>query len=113
MKEIILDSEVILPEKVTLEVYNVGTENQPSYVLNETTARYILATHTKCSSCENPTPKSRTHCEECSSKISLENYKNKVFREWDGVTPLCLYNSSTYFFDEDGLQDYIVENDLH
>lgn len=40
-----------------------------------------------------------------------KNYESKPFKEWDGITPLCLYDDSKFFFSEDDITDYLYEDD--
>ena len=53
MEKIILEKDVILPNKETIEVYNLGTVQQPRYVVTEKTVRKELSTHKVCESCGN------------------------------------------------------------
>lgn len=106
---ILLEKDVVLPSKETIEVYNIGTAEIPIYIVTEHTVRRELSTHKICEGCGEVLEK-RTYCQTCSSKKSAENYFKKTFKEWDGETPLVIYNDDTYFFDEESLQDYIEEN---
>ena len=105
----LLKEDVILPQKETIEVYNVGTAESPRYIVTEKSAREALATHSECSTCGHTYRKS-SYCENCSDKRAVERYQNKPFKEWDGETPLCIYNTDQYFFSEEDLQDYIEDN---
>ena len=109
-KEIILEKDVKLPIKQIIEVYNLGTESNPSYVLTEKTARYRLSTHKNCENCGSVMSKT-SYCQSCYSKKQSEKYIQKPFKEWDGETPLVIYNSDIYFFDEEDIQNYLEEKD--
>ena len=52
-KKIILEKDVILPNKETIEVCNLGTVENPRYVVTENTVRKELSTHKVCESCGN------------------------------------------------------------
>jgi len=43
--KIILEEDVILPEKETIEVFNIGTKLEPRYIISESTVRKELSTH--------------------------------------------------------------------
>lgn len=77
----------------------------------EQDARYDGCTHNKCD-CGEIKEKFYTRCFSCRNKKEQENYENLEFKEWDYETPLCLYKSDTYFFDEDSVFDYCEENDI-
>lgn len=104
MEKIILEKDVILPNKETIEVYNLGTVQQPRYVVHESRARKELSTHNVCESCGNNIIKN-SYCHPCYESKNNERYLNKEFKEWDGKTPLVIYNSDEYFTEE-----YLPEN---
>lgn len=51
-------------------------------------------------------------CDDCRSKKQQENYLKLPLIEWDGVTPLCLYNEDKYFFDEDDIVMYCEDSEI-
>lgn len=108
MEKIILEKDVILPNKETIEVYNLGTAQQPRYIVTEQTVRKELSTHKLCGDCGSTIEKN-SYCHSCYESKNKDNYLKKEFKEWDGKTPLIIYNSDEYFFDEDSLLDYIEE----
>lgn len=110
MEKIILEKDVILPNKETIEVYNLGTVKNPRYVVTENTVRKELSTHKVCESCGNNISK-HSYCYPCYESKNKDNYFKKEFKEWDGKTPLVIYNSDEYFFDGDSVLDYIEENE--
>jgi RNA polymerase subunit RPABC4/transcription elongation factor Spt4 len=110
-EKIILEKDVILPPKETIEVYNLGTAQAPQYIVSEKTALYTLMTHKICENCGNIVGKN-SYCRPCSEKRQNENYLKKEFREWDGETPLVIYNSDFYLFDLDDLTECIAENGI-
>lgn len=107
-EKIILESDVILPEKESIEVYNIGTKEKPHYILLEARARKELSTHIKCE-CGN-TYEKKSYCSPCADKRSRENYFKKPFMEWDGEVPVCY--DDTFFFDIDSIEEYLEENEL-
>jgi hypothetical protein len=109
-EKIILESDVVLPIKETIEVYNIGTKELPRYIVTEQTVRKELSTHKTCE-CGNIFHKN-SYCSPCYSKKSNENYNKKEYKEWDGQTPICLNHGDEYFFDEEDIESYLEDNDL-
>jgi len=108
-EKILLEKDVLVPIPEKMDVYKV--EGIPTrYFLSENSVRKNLATHKTCEECGD-TIKVRSFCRKCSEKKQNENYSKSKFLEWDGKTPLVIYNSDDYFFDEDSLIDYIEENE--
>ena len=107
----ILAKDVVLPQKETIEVFNLGTKEAPRYIVTENTVRRELSTHEECSSCGNIIEKNR-YCDFCQSKKESESYFKKPFREWDGETPVCIHNSDQYFWGSDEIDDYLEENEI-
>lgn len=106
----ILESDVVLPIKETIEVYNIGTKELPRYIVTEHTVRRELSTHKTCE-CGN-IYKKNSYCEPCASKRFQEGYQNKPYKYWDLETPLCLYSDDKYFFDIDDIETYLEDNNL-
>src|SRR6187402_1772068 len=109
-EKIILEKDVVLPPKETIEVYNLGTDKVPQYIVTEKTAIYKLTTHIECD-CGNVYARN-SYCSFCASKREKESYFKKPFKEWDGETAICIHNDDTYFWDEESIVDYIEENEL-
>jgi len=78
---------------------------------NEQTARYDGCTHRKCD-CGNLVEKHWLKCDECRAKTGVEKYRAMPFKEWDGKTPLCLFDTDTYFFSSDDIDYYCEENEI-
>lgn len=108
--KVILEADVVLPLKETIEVYNIGTKEFPRYIVTEHTARRELSTHKACE-CGN-IYKKNSYCDTCATKRTQEIYQNKPYKDWDLKTPICLYGSDEYFFDIDEVETYIEDNDL-
>jgi hypothetical protein len=109
-QKIILEADVVLPLKETIEVYNIGTKEHPRFIVTEQTVRKELSTHKTCD-CGNIYEKN-SYCDPCATKRSLENYCNKPFKVWDGTTPLCTWDNDTYLFDIESIEEYLEENEL-
>ena len=72
---------------------------------DEHMARWSSCTHHICD-CGEEVSKNWIKCEKCRHKKDVEKFRALESREWDGKTPLCLYNDDRYFFSEDELYDY-------
>ena len=78
---------------------------------DEHMARYSGCTHIDCKDCGKLIPvRGYTICDECRNKKDIEKYNTMPRLKWDGMTPLYSDAADEYFFDEDGLRDYMEEN---
>jgi len=77
----------------------------------ERRARYANSTHTKCE-CGNVITKTRTRCDECSSKSSHEYFLKLEEVEWDGESMMCIRNDDRFFSDMDEVYDYCEMDDI-
>lgn len=109
-----MNQKVILREDAEKMIEEVQssffTVNNHRYITKEL-AIYATITHDKCS-CGNLMRRGRLYCDECSSKKRDEVYWSKSYLEWDGKTPLVLFDTDIYFFGEDEIYDYIYNEDL-
>ena len=105
-KEILEESaEAARQETMTLWVSRNGRAYK-----EEDLARYDGCTHRRCK-CGNITKKHYTKCESCRDADNRERYLALPFEEWDKKTPLCIYGTDQYFFDESDIEDYCEDND--
>lgn len=109
-EKIILEADVVLPLKQTIEVYVLGTKEFPRYIVTEKTVRKELSTHKTCE-CGNVYEKN-SYCDPCATKRSNESYYKKKYKVWDGATPLCNWRDDKYFFDIESIEEYLEENEL-
>jgi len=109
-EKIILEKDVILPEKETIEVFNIGTKENPRYIVTEHTARKELATHKICEGCDSPIIKN-SFCRPCSEKKWEEAYFRLKFKEWNYEDFVYDRNSERYFQDENEIEEYLEENE--
>ena len=72
----------------------------------ERAARYSGCTHRECE-CGEIMDKMYTKCESCRARHARERYDARPKKEWDGITPLCDYDSGKFFFHDYDLHDYI------
>lgn len=75
---------------------------------DEHLARWNGCTQLACA-CGNLHDKGWTCCEACRKKARTARYQALPFAEWDGGTPLCLFEDDTYFFDADEVLDFCEE----
>lgn len=75
---------------------------------NEHLARWDGCTHMTCE-CGAVHEKGWTICETCRRKAKDVRYAALPVVEWDGKTPLCLFDDDKYFFSEDEVLDYCEE----
>lgn len=105
------DAEQLI-EQVNIDVWKVSDKK---YFLTKESAIDHVITNKKCE-CGNLMNKYNSKCYNCLNVDRKEEnekkYIRKPFQEWDGETPLCLYNDDKFFFSEDEVFDYLVENNL-
>jgi hypothetical protein len=78
----------------------------------ERMARNQSATHIKCDVCGEVREINRRWCEKCRQKQIDEHYDTLEFKEWDETTPVCIYDSDTYFWDIDDIDYYCDEHNI-
>lgn len=79
---------------------------------DEHMARYHGATHRQCDNPNHPPYELRGYCLACSDERSAARFGAMPKVEWDGKTPLALHDTDCYFFDEEELRDYLLDNDI-
>jgi hypothetical protein len=78
---------------------------------DELQARYGGSTHCRC---ECGGIYERGHgirCSACQMNFDIETFNSYPVEKWDGVTPVVLYNTDRFFFNEDIL-DFVADSDL-
>ena len=79
---------------------------------DEHMARYSGCTHVSCKDCGTPIPvRGFTICDDCQQKKAIEKYNAMPRMKWDGETTLYSDADGEYFFDADGLRDYMEWNE--
>jgi len=79
---------------------------------DEHLARWAGCTHQICE-CGNEHNKSRTMCNACWEKELDKRYNEKPFKVWDKIEPLTIHREEIWFFNENELRDYIVDNSIN
>jgi len=75
---------------------------------DEHMARYSGSTNSKCE-CGEIIDRGWTNCRSCRDRKHHEKYKEIEFKEWDGKSPLCLWNDDKYFWDIESIHEYVEE----
>jgi len=83
-------------------------------VTDEEVARYCCATDLPCGEegCTGRRLKPYTCCAPCLEKKEATRYAAIPEAEWDGETPLVLFDDDRYFMDEDELLDYCADEEV-
>ena len=108
------DEKIILidsPEAATLETVQIWKASNGHYFFDERAARYSGSTHNTCE-CGAIAPKNYTHCDSCRNKKDIERYNKMPFKEWDGETPLVIFGTDTYFFEDCEFEQYCEDNEV-
>lgn len=108
MDDVILYDDDRAAKRETREVW----ASRDGYVyIDESSARWAGRTHIKCETCGTVYPK-RAYCEPCREKRDDERWAAMEEVEWDGTTPLCLFDGDEFFFDDGEIEDYCDAFDI-
>lgn len=77
---------------------------------DEHMARWSSATHKNCDNC-GELMETSSYCKPCSEKKTQAKFEAMEKVVWDKETPLCIHDSEVYFWDVDGLYDYLGDNE--
>lgn len=108
-KEIILNTDESIVEYKTVTGW-VGKDGR-FYGEDKQQAIYGNSTHKKCDK-GHIYSKSWISCPDCRNEELPEKYLRLEYQEWDAETPLAIYDTDTYFFDIESIQDYAEENEI-
>lgn len=75
----------------------------------ENMARYDGCTH-HIAECGHEAERHWLACSECRIKKDRERYFSYPVVEWDGSTPIVIFDDDRYFFSEDDLLEYCENN---
>lgn len=79
---------------------------------SEEHARWSSCTHKICGKCGKVHDKAWVICKECRGKKEIERYNLFPKKLWDCISPICIFNSDTYFFNGvSEVMDYCKEHD--
>ena len=107
-----MESKVIMYDSSEAATYRTDLKGWVSrdgryFGKDESTARWSGSTHKTCA-CGNIHEKHRIRCQSCQATEDMKKFTSLPVEKWDGVTPLCIFDSDTYFFD-DSVLDYIAD----
>lgn len=79
---------------------------------DEYMARFDGATHRQCKeNPEHPIHSVRGYCSVCHEEERSQVFAKKPFKVWNGE-PLVPFDDDRYFFDEDSLLDYLLDEEI-
>ncbi len=96
------------PEAAKPCTMNLWVSADGRFWRTEDSARYAGCTHNICD-CGKPKDKTYIKCESCRAVDRTERYNAMEFQEWDGNTPLVIFGTDQYFFNQDEINDYCYE----
>jgi hypothetical protein len=79
---------------------------------SEAAARYAGCTHKSCPDCGAVIRKDEMACGPCKERRRRKRYEGLEKREWDGVTPIAIYLSDAYFWEEQELVDHCYDEQV-
>ncbi len=79
---------------------------------DEQLARSMGSTHRPCESCGISIKKGYIRCPDCQKKREREQYEKLPKQEWDGQTPLVIFNSDRYFWSLEEAEDWAEEQGI-
>lgn len=105
MEEVILDTSDEAAKRMTVTGW--VSRHGRFFGEDEYLARYDGSTHRKCKQCENVIPKhGYTICPECLRRKANERFKSMEVKKWDAKTPLCIFDSGEFFWNEEDIEYY-------
>lgn len=111
MKEVIMYDSPEAAQLVTVTGW--ATKDGRFFGDNEHLARYAGSTHKRCDKDESHPPhRTNGYCDICASAKRAERFNEMQIVDWDEKTPLNLFDTDEYFFDEDQISDYCIDNDV-
>jgi hypothetical protein len=104
-------TNLILPEKTKIKRKRITMFQHNGLAWpRKRDAEYNAAIDRRCEACGKPTgSKHRLLCPECSYIKRTEKFLSFPVVEWDGETPLSLFDSDEFFFGEDDI-DFFCED---
>jgi hypothetical protein len=76
---------------------------------SERVARSCCAESVPCEQCGASNPP-QSYCRTCAAKREADRYQKAQRVEWDGETPLSLWDNDTYFFSPSSLAEWIDDD---
>lgn len=79
---------------------------------DERMARWSGATHIACQKCGTPHEKLWTLCNGCRDLAAIDRWEKLERKEWDHVSPVCLFDGDEFFFDLESFLDWCADHDV-
>jgi hypothetical protein len=76
---------------------------------DERSAEYASANGRICECGQTTSAKWKIWCDDCATKKQEERFNSLEIIEWDRETPLCIFETDHYFFDEDDIDMFIED----
>ena len=107
-------SKYILPEGVEAKQETLTLWKGKSHYFHEKDfAEYELAIGYKCRECGKDTGnKNYLLCPSCKEEQENKRYFAKDFKEWDGKTPLVIFDTDIYLNDKDDIIFHCEDNNI-
>lgn len=83
------------------------------YDKDESLARYAGSTHKRCEKHPDVVYAKNSFCRQCSNAYEDAKFNKLEIVKWDRQTPLAIYMSDYYFFDEEDLYEYCNYNEVY
>jgi hypothetical protein len=116
-EKIVLPSDPEAAQLVTVQLWQAGpyAENTGRGMLykDEHSARFVGSTHRICEGCGKAFDRRRSRyvvCDGCMTLRDHAKYEALPLVEWDGTTPLCIFDGDDYFFAIDDIDTYLDNN---
>jgi len=108
-----MTDKIIMYDSPEAATYKTGIEGWVSrdghfYGKDEHMARWAGCTHMPCEKC-GAIKERNFWCNPCREKRKAEEFTKLPVEKWDGTTPVCVFDSDTYFFDEGELLDFLAD----
>lgn len=106
-----MNKEYILPEGVEAIQETITLwRGKRNYFHEKDLAELELAVDRYCQICGKPTGNvHHVNCPECRFKNEEKRFLQMPYKDWDGETPVWLYNTDIYFFSVEEVIDYATE----
>lgn len=106
---IVLDTSDDAAKKITVTGW--VSRHGRFYGEDERLARYDGCTHKTCE-CGRIMERSRLKCDQCRGSGRLEAFYKMPTKKWDYETPLCMFDSDEFFWNEEQVQEYAYEHEV-
>ena len=107
-EKVIMYNDPSLFEPVKVDAFKGADGN---VYMSESAARWNCCTHVECDNCGGAAWRGWLLCDNCREANQIDRYNQYGSEKWDGHTALYSESDDKFFFDEDEIRDYCVENE--